>query len=575
MNGMKILKLEDVTLHQTFKHRAAKNMDLQDLQDSISKHGLIHPPTVRSTAKGYELIAGFRRYSAIKALGWKSTTFNVKELTDVEAMSISLTENAGRKDLTPIEEAKAFKNAIDVVGMKSMDVAKTINKSESYVSNRIKLLTLAPEAQDAIDTGQMTPGHAEHALFKIPEKYQQLQTKLAKEIIKEGMTADRAEWRAKSIVKEQKDSEEFQAMKKAAKFPTCPKCKAKPKKRITWRGPAVFECEKNPNHEWDSNTGKLVGYYSPPGIKEAHAAKKRMEAPRTAYFETTMEKVNKKAHKMVLEALKGVDLKNADIHVSVHITGKTNNFNYGGSRVEFSVPECATFNVEEKNVDGQEFVTTKITGYSDPKKKDYEKMTDILDDAQQLKFNGKPLTSGEKPSAHGPGTPANPKYKIDVDTHSFADDVQFSLGLSAGSSYSGTSAPTKEKALGMIKEFLAKQSNPKPTARNTHFESKTQDIKMSDVFPEVLSSKDTNAGLKRAKAQLKEAALEVRPLRRERKAAAKKAVKEAKASVHMSVGEKIICGSKEKPVLVTNTDSFVTCAKCKKLMAAKPAGASK
>jgi len=396
------ISLSSIQLHDTFKHRATENLNLDDLIASIKEHGLIHPPTVRFVSGRFELIAGFRRFNAIRKLGWKSTLFNAIEMDDKEAMSVSLTENAGRKDLTPIEEARAFQTAIEKVGMLSKEVAAAAGKSESYISNRIKLLTLDESARDLVDQGKITPGHAEHALF-ILQDYPKLQARIAKNIVKEDQDIMTAKARAKNELHAQKRLEDLQKAIKAAKYKNCPNCGRKAS-AFSYYANNRFACENNNCHpkgstwektEWSPITGKVLNERATgthnAGIKAAQEARARMEAPRTAYWDMTLEKAQKCAYRKALELLKKATAGKESISVSVgreriDITAPGDYY----TKVEFSL-RGSHFQVTP--IQDKGFVTTKIP-WGDPTKKIYERMAELLDYPEQLRHTGKPVKDG-------------------------------------------------------------------------------------------------------------------------------------------------------------------------------------
>ncbi|MGI0038170.1 MAG: ParB/RepB/Spo0J family partition protein [Nitrososphaera sp.] len=125
--------------------------NLEELRSSIQQNGLLHPLIVRPLGQGFEVVAGNRRLQACKSLKYRKVPCHVIDLDDKEAFLISVTENVQRETLNPLEEARAFKQHVELYGWGSIsDLAKHIGKSVSYVSRRIKLLSLPAELQQEI-----------------------------------------------------------------------------------------------------------------------------------------------------------------------------------------------------------------------------------------------------------------------------------------------------------------------------------------------------------------------------------------------------------------------------------------
>jgi ParB family chromosome partitioning protein len=139
--------------------------DMQHLAQSIREKGLLQPIVVRSKNDYFEVIAGNRRYSACKMLGWRKILCHIVELDDKEAYEISLVENVQRKTMDPIEEAEAYKMYILEFGWGSIsELAIRIGKSPSYISKRISLLQLPSDIQAKIKSKEINPSAGEELL---------------------------------------------------------------------------------------------------------------------------------------------------------------------------------------------------------------------------------------------------------------------------------------------------------------------------------------------------------------------------------------------------------------------------
>lgn len=155
-------------------YQPRKNFDenaLNELAMSIKEHGVFQPIIVKKSIKGYEIIAGERRFRASKIAGMKTIPAIVKEFTDNEMMQIALLENLQRENLTAIEESKAYKGIIDAMGITQDELAKKVGKSRSHITNMLGLLKLPVNVQDMILYGKISMGHA-RVLSKLEDQKQ-------------------------------------------------------------------------------------------------------------------------------------------------------------------------------------------------------------------------------------------------------------------------------------------------------------------------------------------------------------------------------------------------------------------
>ena len=140
-------------------------VSLEGLLISIKQKGLLNPPLVRLKNDHYELIAGHRRLEACKLLGWHNITCHIVDVDDKAAYEISLIENVQQKTMSPIEEARAFKEYVDTFGWGSeSDLARRIGKSQEYISKRIRLLSLPANLQKDILEARINVSTAEELL---------------------------------------------------------------------------------------------------------------------------------------------------------------------------------------------------------------------------------------------------------------------------------------------------------------------------------------------------------------------------------------------------------------------------
>lgn len=159
--------------------------ELEELASSIKEHGVLQPLLVRKDKKGYQIIAGERRYQASKIAGIKEVPVIVKDVNDTEVLALALIENLQRSDLNPIEEARGYKQLIEASGMTQEALSKAVSKSRSAITNALRLLDLPEAVQDMLYEGKLTAGHA-RAILAVP--YEESRVKLAEKVVNEGLS---------------------------------------------------------------------------------------------------------------------------------------------------------------------------------------------------------------------------------------------------------------------------------------------------------------------------------------------------------------------------------------------------
>lgn len=150
-----------------------KNFDdetISALADSIKQHGILQPLLVRPYGKGYQIVAGERRWRAARMLGMSEVPVQIKELTDSEAMQLALIENLQRENLNPIEEAQGYYELTENFGMTQEEISKTVGRSRSAVANAMRLLSLPEEVRQMVEDGELSVGHAK-ALLSFDNDY--------------------------------------------------------------------------------------------------------------------------------------------------------------------------------------------------------------------------------------------------------------------------------------------------------------------------------------------------------------------------------------------------------------------
>jgi len=159
--------------------------EILELSDSIKEHGVIQPIVVRTIGDKYEIIAGERRYKASVLAGRETVPVIVKNLNDKDSAEIALIENIQRKNLTPIEEALSYKKILDMGYITQENLASKLGKSQPSVANKIRLLNLSDEVQEALLENKISERHA-RSLLKLDTSKQQ--NEMLNRIINERLT---------------------------------------------------------------------------------------------------------------------------------------------------------------------------------------------------------------------------------------------------------------------------------------------------------------------------------------------------------------------------------------------------
>lgn len=173
---------------------------IDELAQTIHTHGMIQPIVVRKVAdtdKEYEIIAGERRYRAVTQLGWKTIPALIRQMNDKETASVALIENLQREELTVIEEARAYEQLIKIHELTQEALAQRLGKSQSTIANKLRLLKLPNEIQNAILNKSITERHA-RALIALKDDVKQ--TQLLNEIIEKQLNVKQTEEKIKKLL---------------------------------------------------------------------------------------------------------------------------------------------------------------------------------------------------------------------------------------------------------------------------------------------------------------------------------------------------------------------------------------
>lgn len=165
------LPIDDI-LPNRFQPRIKFNeAAINELAESIKLHGVIQPIVVRKIGDKYEIIAGERRYKASIMAGKTTIPALITSLNDKDSTEIALIENVQRQDLTPIEEAISYKKILDMGYINQQDLGSKLGKTQSTIANKLRLLNLSDEVQEALMENKISERHA-RSLLKLSEKDQ-------------------------------------------------------------------------------------------------------------------------------------------------------------------------------------------------------------------------------------------------------------------------------------------------------------------------------------------------------------------------------------------------------------------
>ncbi|GIO23986.1 nucleoid occlusion protein [Oceanobacillus sp. J11TS1] len=170
---------------------------IKELAQTIHTHGMIQPIVVRKIDDdSFELIAGERRWRAVQHLGWKKVSAIIRDMSDTETASVALIENLQREELTVIEEAAAYNKLLELHNLTQEALAQRLGKNQSTIANKLRLLKLPKEVQDALLEKLITERHA-RALIKLKDEEQQLL--VLKEILEKEWNVKQTEERIAKI----------------------------------------------------------------------------------------------------------------------------------------------------------------------------------------------------------------------------------------------------------------------------------------------------------------------------------------------------------------------------------------
>jgi len=202
--GLRQLPLEVISRSPYQPRRDFDTGAIEELAQSIKQQGLMQPIVVRKAAKGYELIAGERRWRACQYLQMDTIPALVKDIDDESAMAMALIENIQREDLNAMEQAIALDRLKSAYELTHAEVAQAVGKSRTAVTNLLRLLNLTKDVQLLVENGDLEMGHA-RALLALPEAKHY---EVAEYVISKGLSVRQTEAYVKSILESKPEAKQ-------------------------------------------------------------------------------------------------------------------------------------------------------------------------------------------------------------------------------------------------------------------------------------------------------------------------------------------------------------------------------
>jgi ParB family transcriptional regulator, chromosome partitioning protein len=190
-NGYRMIPVAEITPNPLQPRREFAADQLAELEASIRENGLLQPLVVRPAGAGaprtatWELVAGERRFRAVRRLGWKEVPAVVREMDDRTLLVLSIVENVQRADLSPLEEAEGYRRLIEEFGYTQKEVAESVGCDRSTVANLLRLLHLPASVQRLVTDGSLSMGHA-RALLGVGDERRI--SDLARRVAEEGLS---------------------------------------------------------------------------------------------------------------------------------------------------------------------------------------------------------------------------------------------------------------------------------------------------------------------------------------------------------------------------------------------------
>lgn len=204
--GLKYVKVNRIIPNEYQMREDFDQQRIDELAESIDKNGVVQPVLVTRRGKKYMLVAGERRWRAARQAGIEAIPCVEKDLKEQDALMLSLIENVQREDLSPLEEASAYKELSDNFSLTQKQIAERVGKSRSAVANALRILTLPEDLKKLVGSKKLSAGHA-RALLRVNDIKKR--KRLALKIIREKLTVREAERLATSSGKSKRKSKKI------------------------------------------------------------------------------------------------------------------------------------------------------------------------------------------------------------------------------------------------------------------------------------------------------------------------------------------------------------------------------
>ncbi len=195
-SGVTVVRLTEVEPNPLQPRKSFETEPLEALAESIAQHGIIQPIVVRPKDGMYMIVTGERRWRAARMAGLSEVPIIIIEADDRKAAELALVENLQRKDLNPVEEAKAYADLIDEYSYTQEEIAKKVGRSRSSITNSLRLLDLPDSILDKLAAGELSEGHAKVLLGL---KNKELLEKTAETVISKEFSVRETEKLVKSL----------------------------------------------------------------------------------------------------------------------------------------------------------------------------------------------------------------------------------------------------------------------------------------------------------------------------------------------------------------------------------------
>ena len=200
-SGVTMLKISDVEPNRAQARTHFDETALLELADSIARHGILQPITVRRKSNGYyEIIAGERRWRASKIAGLSEIPALIRDADDIVATELSLIENLQREDLNAVEEARGYRDLMERFDLTQEEAAERVGKSRTAVANVLRILKLPENVLLLIEEGRLSFGHARTLIPLIQICDDEMLLKHAEYIINNALSVRQTEQYVKSLL---------------------------------------------------------------------------------------------------------------------------------------------------------------------------------------------------------------------------------------------------------------------------------------------------------------------------------------------------------------------------------------